>query len=145
MESFLYAGMRGSTALCSGNLDLFLSCSTDLWTDGSSRMNASFHFSRSSMLDQRRSCHPSHEESFPLLTSEIKFFSTNDGFPLLWKRYQWRIKVQQRPRPSHARSWWEYPWNRMPLSSSLGSFPIFLDYKLLFSCLFRHSICWTEN
>ena len=29
---------------CSGNLDLFLSCSTDLWTDGSSRMNASFHF-----------------------------------------------------------------------------------------------------
>ena len=33
---------------CSGNLDLFLSCSTDLWTDGSSRMNASFHFSRSS-------------------------------------------------------------------------------------------------
>ena len=33
---------QDSTALCSGNLDLFLSCSTDLWTDGSSRMNASF-------------------------------------------------------------------------------------------------------
>jgi hypothetical protein len=42
---------------CSGNLDLFLSCSTDLWTDGSSRMNASFHFSRSPIKKQAMDGH----------------------------------------------------------------------------------------